>query len=159
MATGTISSLGIGSGLDSNSIVTKLMEIERRPLTVLNQKESSFSAKISALGTIKSKLTDLQTAAKTLGDPNKLAAFAATVGDSDVLSASAGTFAKNGSYAVERRATGQGAKIVLVDSGGRHQLWRRHPELHHQWQHAGCHPGQWRQQPAGRGQCDQRRRH
>lgn len=101
MATGSISSLGIGSGLDSNSIVSQLMAIERQPLTALNQKESSYSAKISALGTIKSKLTDLQTAAKTLGDPNKLAAFAATAGDSDVLSASAGTFAKNGSYAVE----------------------------------------------------------
>ena len=101
MATGSISSLGIGSGLDSNSIVTKLMAIERQPLTTLSQKESSFSAKISALGTIKSRLSDLQSAATTLGDPNKLAAFKATVGDGDVISASAGTFAKNGSYSVE----------------------------------------------------------
>ncbi|MBT0961724.1 flagellar filament capping protein FliD [Denitromonas iodatirespirans] len=101
MATGSISSLGIGSGLDSNNIVTRLMALERQPLTALNQKESSFSAKISALGTIKSRLSDLQTAATTLGDPNKLAAFKATVGDGDIISASAGTFAKNGSYAIE----------------------------------------------------------
>ncbi|MCZ4303127.1 flagellar filament capping protein FliD [Zoogloeaceae bacterium G21618-S1] len=101
MATGSISSLGIGSGLNSNDIVSQLMALERRPLTALTQKESSFSAKISALGSVKSKLSELQTASKTLSDPNKLAAFAATVGDSDIISATADTFAKNGSYAID----------------------------------------------------------
>jgi len=101
MATGTISSLGIGSGLDSNSIVTQLMAIERRPLTALSTKESTFNAQISALGTIKSRLSDLESAAATLGDPNKLAAFQATAGDTDVITATAGTFAKEGSYAID----------------------------------------------------------
>ncbi|QID17322.1 flagellar filament capping protein FliD [Nitrogeniibacter mangrovi] len=101
MATGTISSLGIGSGIDSNSIVTQLMAIERQPLNKLDTKESAFNAQISAFGTLKSRLSDLQSAAATLADPNKLAGFAATVGDADVIAATAGTFAKEGSYAVE----------------------------------------------------------
>ncbi|WP_227816937.1 flagellar filament capping protein FliD [Nitrogeniibacter aestuarii] len=100
MATGTISSLGIGSGIDSNSLVTQLMALERRPLTLLNAKESAFSAQISALGTIRSRLADLQSSAKTLGDPNALAAYQATAGDADVMSATAGTFAREGSYSV-----------------------------------------------------------
>lgn len=101
MATGTISSLGIGAGIDSNNIVSQLMSIERRPLAALSTKESAFNAQISAFGTIKSRLSDLQSAAETLGDPNKLAAFAATAGDTDVLSATAGIFAKAGSYAID----------------------------------------------------------
>ena len=37
VTTGTISSAGIGSGLDVNSIVTKLMAVEQQPLTKLQR--------------------------------------------------------------------------------------------------------------------------
>ncbi|MEY4764648.1 MAG: hypothetical protein RI907_1321, partial [Pseudomonadota bacterium] len=36
-STGTLSSLGIGSGLDSNGIVSKLVELERTPITLLQK--------------------------------------------------------------------------------------------------------------------------
>jgi flagellar hook-associated protein 2 len=36
----TISSVGIGSGLDANSIITKLVELEKQPLTSLKAKAS-----------------------------------------------------------------------------------------------------------------------
>ena len=110
MATGTISSLGIGSGLDSSSIVSQLMAIERRPLTALNTKEASFSAQISAFGSIKSRLSDLQTAAATLADPNELAGYATTVGDEDVISSTAGTFARAGSYTIDVVQTAKAQK-------------------------------------------------
>ena len=40
-----LASLGIGSGLDLNGIITKLMAVEGQPLTVLTQKEAAFQAK------------------------------------------------------------------------------------------------------------------
>jgi len=92
MATGTISSLGIGTGsLDSASLVEQLMAIERQPIDRLDTKESAFNAQISAFGSIKSRLSTA----------NSLAAYSATVGDSDVLSATAGTFARAGSYSID----------------------------------------------------------
>ncbi len=62
----TLSSPGLGSGLDINGLVSKLMAVEQRPLLVLNQKEASFQAKISALGSLKGSLSALQTASASL---------------------------------------------------------------------------------------------
>lgn len=101
MATPTITSLGIGTGIDANSIVEKLMTLERVPLNILNQREVSYNAKISAFGSLKTRFDAIKTAADNMADPAKLAAFTPTVGDSDVLSASAGSLAGPGSYSVQ----------------------------------------------------------
>jgi len=61
----TITSLGVGAGMDLEGLVQSLMQIERRPLTALENQSKSYSAKISALGALSSKLSALQTAAKT----------------------------------------------------------------------------------------------
>jgi flagellar hook-associated protein 2 len=57
-----IQSLGVGSGLDANSIVTQLMAVERRPLTLLQKSASGIQSQISVYGNIKSRLDALQTA-------------------------------------------------------------------------------------------------
>ncbi len=110
MATGSITSLGIGSGIDANNIVAKLMELERAPLNALNRREASYQAKISAFGTLKSKFDGLKTAAATLADPAKLAAFTATIGDKDILSATPGSTAGPGSYSVDVTQLAQAQK-------------------------------------------------
>ncbi|PKO33485.1 MAG: flagellar hook protein [Betaproteobacteria bacterium HGW-Betaproteobacteria-7] len=98
---GSISSLGIGTGLDANSIVSKLMSLEQIPLTALNAKTTAFNAKLSSFGQLKSALSTLQTAAKTLADPNKLAAYTATAADTEIVKAQANFFASAGTYSVE----------------------------------------------------------
>ncbi|MDR1995087.1 flagellar filament capping protein FliD [Azonexus sp.] len=97
---GTISSLGVGSGIDSNSIVAKLMALEQIPLKMLQARESAFNAKLSIFGQLKSSLSALQTAAKALSDPSKLGGLAATVGNKDILSAKVDFFASAGTYSV-----------------------------------------------------------
>lgn len=98
---GSISSLGIGSGLDANSIVTKLMALEEMPLTAMKAKSSTYSAKLSSYGQLKSALSTLQTAAKTLADPSKLGAFSATPADTSIIQAQASFFASAATYTVE----------------------------------------------------------
>jgi flagellar hook-associated protein 2 len=44
----TISSPGVGSGLDVNSIVTQLVAIERLPFVLLQTQASSLQTKLSA---------------------------------------------------------------------------------------------------------------
>lgn len=60
----TISSIGIGSGLDVNSIVSQLVAIEKQPLTTLALKATNTQNQISAFGEIQSQfaaLTDVAT--------------------------------------------------------------------------------------------------
>ena len=60
------SALGVGSGLDLENLVKGLMSIEQRPLDALKSQVSYYNTKISAMGTLTSKLSALQTAAKAL---------------------------------------------------------------------------------------------
>ncbi len=93
-----LSSPGIGSGLDINAIVGKLMALESRPLTALAQREAGFQAKLTAFGSLKGALSGLQTAAKTLATPGTFTGMAATVSDPAALSAAASSTAAAGSY-------------------------------------------------------------
>lgn len=114
----TISSLGVGSNLDLNSILTQLMQIEQQPLVALQQKEASYQARISALGTLKSALSSVQTAAQgfipstTQTATEKFASFKALVADSTVASASTTTGAVAGSYSLEVTALAQSQRLT-----------------------------------------------
>lgn len=92
---------GIGSGLDINSLVTQLMTLEQRPLTVMATKESSFQAKLSAYGQINSSLSSLQSAANKLKEAATFSATKATVADPDQFSVTSSTTASAGNYSVE----------------------------------------------------------
>ena len=41
-----VSSLGVGSGLDLNGILTSLMQVEQQPLLAMQKKEASYQARI-----------------------------------------------------------------------------------------------------------------
>jgi flagellar hook-associated protein 2 len=62
----TISSAGIGSGLDVNTIITKLMAIESQPLTNLQTAATTIQTQISEVGKIKSAMSTLQDSASKL---------------------------------------------------------------------------------------------
>ncbi len=96
----TITSGGVGSGLDVNGIVEKLMENERRPLAIYDKKQSSYKTKLSAYGILKSNLDSLKSAAAVLSTDSTFTSNAAAVSDSTVLSASASTAAATGSYSI-----------------------------------------------------------
>jgi flagellar hook-associated protein 2 len=64
----SISSAGIGSGLDVSSIITQLVALEKQPLKILELKATNVSGQISAMGDIKSQfstLTDVATRLST----------------------------------------------------------------------------------------------
>jgi len=103
----TISVGGLMSGLDTESIISKMMEIEKRPILLLQQREAGYQSKISALGTLESGLSDLQTAAQALKEPSDFTAITVTSGNPDILTASASDTASSGTYQVTVTALAQ----------------------------------------------------
>lgn len=96
-----ITSSGIGSGLDVDGIVSKLMAVESQPLTQLTKKEVAYQAKLSAYGNLKSALSSFQGALSALNSSSKFTGLSASVGDGSVLGASASSVASPSSHTVE----------------------------------------------------------
>lgn len=109
-----LSSPGIGSGLDVNGIVTKLMAVESQPLTALAAKEANFQAKLSAYGTLSGALSAFQSSVLGLNDPAKFQSLKASSSDSAVASASASSIAVAGSYALDISKIAQSQKLVAA---------------------------------------------
>lgn len=108
----TLSSAGIGSGLDVNGIVSQLMTLEKQPLTLLQQQQSSFNTQISAIGQLQSVMAGFQTAAQGLASATATPAYQATSSDISVLSASASGSAVAGNYSIGVTQLAQSQKIV-----------------------------------------------
>jgi flagellar hook-associated protein 2 len=114
----TTSSLGVGTGVDLQTMLTKIMDAERAPIRSLDAKIASANTKISIYGTLKSKLEALRSAAETLQFPSRLGAISATSSDSGIVSASATYSASIGSYTAEvtQLASAQKDFSVAYDS-------------------------------------------
>lgn len=97
---GTLSSPGLGSGLDVNSIVSKLMAIERQPIDKIDTKTLGIKAELTAYGTLQGALASLQTAAQTLKTSSTYSATKATVADTTLLSAVSSSTSPVASYTV-----------------------------------------------------------
>lgn len=97
----TYSTLGIGTGIDLQTLLTKLMDAERVPITTLQSKVTATNTKISSYGTLQSKLDTLKSASDTLRFESSLVAKTANSSDTTVASATASAGALNGSYSLE----------------------------------------------------------
>ncbi|MFM2066755.1 MAG: hypothetical protein RLZZ584_1664 [Pseudomonadota bacterium] len=96
----SISSAGIGSGLDVNSIVTQLMAIEKQPLTQMQSAADKLNDRLSSYGKIQSYVSSLRDAASRLTSPANWAQTSATSADTSVVTASTGSAATAGAYSI-----------------------------------------------------------
>lgn len=97
----SISSIGVGSGLDVKTIVEQLVALERQPESALDSRASALQAEISAFGSLKSAVSSFNDAITNLSSISKYKVFRASSSDSTVLSASADSTAARGSYSME----------------------------------------------------------
>ena len=108
----TISSAGIGSGLDVNSIVSQLMAIERQPLTALETKATAIQSTVSEYGKIKSAVSTLRDLASKLASSTT---WGQTTSNSSSTAVSATTNnSAAGSYTVEVQAL---ASVQTIATG------------------------------------------
>jgi flagellar hook-associated protein 2 len=114
----SISSPGVGSGLDINSIVTQLVEVERQPLKTLQTKAAKLETQLSAFATVKSQLASLGDAASDLLSNDKWGAktFSSSNTTAVTGTASSSSIASSFSMTVEQLASSQSAKTDEMNS-------------------------------------------
>jgi flagellar hook-associated protein 2 len=108
----TITSAGIGSGLDIESLVSKLVSAERTPITQLAQKTEGLKTELSAFGKVQSTLATLRDAAAKLTSPSTWGGTLATSSDPTSVSVSAGAGAAIGNVSIEVSKLAQSQTLV-----------------------------------------------
>ncbi|PKH24717.1 flagellar filament capping protein FliD [Enterobacterales bacterium CwR94] len=95
----SISSLGIGANLPLDTLLTNLTTAEKARLTPISTQQSSYTAKLTAYGTLKSALEKFQTANTALNKPE---IFNSTTisSSSDAITATTSAGAAAGKYTV-----------------------------------------------------------
>lgn len=122
-----LSSAGIGSGLDIQGIIDKIMAAESQaPRAALAKKEASYQAKLTAYGTLSGALSSLQSALGSLNNQSTFKAVNAAPSDTTIFTATATSTAGIGSYSIDvtklaqahsLSAKGQASTTATIGSG------------------------------------------
>ncbi len=110
MATPLFSVGGLASGLDTTSIISQLMQLERQPVVRFQQRQAELRKVDDAWGTVTTKLSSFRTALDALAKPGALAGlFTATSSRAEAVGVAVGgqgsAVAGSTSLTVERLAT------------------------------------------------------
>lgn len=105
---------GIGSNIDVNSIVSQLINIERRPIAILDQREIGIQARITAFGSLKGSVSSFQTAVQGLNNSARFLAYKATSSDTTVASVSSTSQASAASYLLDVTTLAQAQKLTAT---------------------------------------------
>ena len=107
----TITSLGVGSGLDLNGLLTQLQASERQKLTPLTQQQNTQQTKISAYGRLQSAMDRLQESMTALNDTSTFRQQTSTV-TGEGVSANAGETANAGRYDINVTQLAKGGSVA-----------------------------------------------
>lgn len=95
-----ISSIGLGSGIDADTIIKQLVAVEKQPITAVEDQNTKLNTKLSTWGRIQSGFSALKDAAANLGKTDFWNATTAQSSDEAAVSVTAGPTAATGSYNV-----------------------------------------------------------
>ncbi len=98
---------GLGSGLDTASMISQLMQVERQPIVRLENKQADLRAVDSAWSSIVTKLSGLRSAVQKLRQPSALSSQVTVESSSTAVAAKVSGVADPGAitFSVERLAT------------------------------------------------------
>ena len=110
----TISSIGVGSGLDAESIITKLVALEKQPLTTLQSKATFFQSQISEFGKVQSEVSALADAASALSSAAGWDSRTASISNSSAASVSVTSSAGATSFTLDVDALAASQSVASV---------------------------------------------
>lgn len=102
---------GLVSGLDTTSIIQQLMDIERRPVNILQTRIANAKTQQTALLEVSARLLSLRTRASSLALSSTFNTATLTSSNSSVLSAS-GQVTSEGSYTFEVSRLAQSGQVI-----------------------------------------------
>ncbi|MEM7260455.1 MAG: flagellar filament capping protein FliD [Planctomycetota bacterium] len=89
---------GLASGLDTTGLIQQLLEIQQRPILLLQQQAARANQKQTAFLDITARVVSLQSTVSRLADPATFNAVSASSSNESVLAASVGTGVPPGVY-------------------------------------------------------------
>lgn len=95
-----ISSTGLLTGIDYESLISGILQLERQPIKRLENRKSDYNTKVSIYNQLSSKLSALKSAVDKLRTTSKFYAKTISVSDSTILSATTSNSAAIGNYTV-----------------------------------------------------------
>ncbi len=98
MATFSVS--GLISGIDYNEMIEQIIELERKPIELKEQRQEAYQTKISKYGELSSLLDKLKSASEGLKTAKGFMARTAESSDGNVCKVSASSTASEGNYTV-----------------------------------------------------------
>lgn len=115
----TITSAGIGSGLDVETLISRLVAVERSPIQQIQQRATGLKTQLSIYGKLQSNLSSLRDAAARLTRADTFGAVTASSSNATIANASASTGTTAGSYnvRVDKLAAAQSIATNAVPSG------------------------------------------
>jgi flagellar hook-associated protein 2 len=90
MASGSITSLGIGSGLDLQDILDQLKEVDANRVTIKENKKTDLQTQVDAYNTVNAKLFSMKSDALNLSLESNYLDNSVSVTDEDIISATVG---------------------------------------------------------------------
>lgn len=126
---------GLSTGVDYNDLISKLIEVKRQPINILENKKSEYNQKISGYGDLSSKLSLLKSAADKLKTSYNFYVKTATISDETVLDVTASGNASVGNYSISitnlasedkevHNGTGLTSSSDIVNNSGSDKLFQ-----------------------------------
>jgi flagellar capping protein FliD len=105
----TINFPGLLTGIDTNTLIQQLMEVEKKTLTLYQSRKTTWQKKQDALNTLETKLSALKSSVANLSNSDELRSYSAKTSDEDIVTAEASynAFEGNHSVVVNRLATAE----------------------------------------------------
>lgn len=111
-----ITAAGLGSNLDVESIVNQLVALERRPAARLQSRVAGLNSNISEYGRLRSDVSALQSAARSLGNTSGFNVFSSSLSDASAGSVAVTADAAAGQYALRVQALARAQTLVSPNS-------------------------------------------
>lgn len=108
----TFSIGGLATGLDTSSIIAKLMDLERNPERIMQANQTKLKKQVDAYKQIETALSTLQGVMQGINTSATFKGMKSTVGDSSVLTASATSTASPGTHTIQVLALARSQRQV-----------------------------------------------
>jgi flagellar hook-associated protein 2 len=107
---------GLVSGLDTSNIIAQLMSIERRPIALMERRQTTLNQKMELFQQFNTKLQALKSALEEIGDAENLQNVSVSSSDEDQIKVSADASANEGNFSIE--VTALASQSTLISTTG-----------------------------------------